>query len=326
MAETPPNISSLDFQSIKTSLIDYLKNSSSGDLNSFNYSGSGINTLLDVFAYNTLYYSYYANMIANEMFLETAQNENNFISLLKPLGVLLPSRTCSTATISAISPSNNTISGYNSYFIGTTNTGNTYRFYTIEDISLDSFEKSFKVYEANTVVKDFSVTPDLTAQSIFIATKDLDINTLTVKVKTGGVTEKWTLYSNTTPVGPEAKVFFIDRTNTGFYILFGKRTINDFGNNYGKNLTVADEVFVSYLVPSGEIANSVTTFSETDAATSIVSNTVSGGGRLTPDLDAYRFSAPKMFASNDRAVTKDDYYGILLNSGLLPGISNLKIN
>lgn len=319
MSDAPPNISALDFDSIKASLIEYLKNNTNGDLNSYNYSGSAINTLLDVFAYNTLYYAYYANMIANEMFLETAQNENNFISLLKPLGFLLPSRTCSSANISAISiGASATVVGYTDYFIGTTSTGTTYRFYTIEDITLTSFPSTFKVYEANTVVKDFAVTPDLTTQSVFIATKDLDIRTIRVKVKTGGTTETWSLYNNTTPVGPDAKVFFIDRTNTGFYILFGKRTINDFGNNYGKTLTAANEVFVSYLVPSGEVANTASSFSETGSTVSVTSSSVSGGGRLTPDLDAYRFSVPKMFASNDRAVTKDDYYGILLTSGLLP--------
>ena len=85
MANPPPqiNISSLDFEGLKTSFKSYLKTLPNSDLNSYNYDGSAINLLLDVFAYNTLYYAYYANMIANESFLETTQLENNFVSLLK---------------------------------------------------------------------------------------------------------------------------------------------------------------------------------------------------------------------------------------------------
>ena len=320
MANPPPqiNISSLDFEGLKTSFKSYLKTLPNSDLNSYNYDGSAINLLLDVFAYNTLYYAYYANMIANESFLETAQLENNFVSLLKPLGVLLPSRTCSTAEITGTSSTtSSTILSYSDQFIGTNNNGLVYLFYSIEDVDLDAQNKTFKVYEASSVIKDLVVSVDITEQKAFIATKNLDINTIKVKVTSGGVEETWSYAQNTQTVGPDAKVYFLDRTNTGFYLVFGKRSINDFGNNYGKNIQAGDVVKVSYLVPNGESANGVSTFSSTSAI-SINSVVPSDGGRSAPDLDLYRFSAPKLFAANDRAITKDDYYGLLLNSGLLP--------
>lgn len=319
MANPQINISSLDFDGLKSSLKQYLKGLPNSDLNSFNYDGSAINTLLDVFSYNTLYYAYYANMIANEMFLETAQLENNFVSLLKPLGILLPSRTCSTSEITAISSvTNSTVTAYETYFIGINSAGLPYRFYTTENVSLSAVPTTFDVYEATSVVKDFITTVDIKNQKAFIGTKDLDINTLKVTVTTGGVEEQWSLYNDSTPVGPEAKVYFVDRTNTGFYLLFGKRTINDFSTNYGKTVTAADIVKISYLIPNGEVADGVSTYSSPIAQASITEVTTSAGGRLTPDLEVYRHSAPKLFAANDRAVTKDDYYGLLLNSGLLP--------
>lgn len=322
MANPQINISSLDFDGLKSSLKGYLKSLPNSDLNSFDYDGSAINTLLDVFAYNTLYYAYYANMIANEMFLDTAQLESNFISLLKPLGVLLPSRTASSSDIVATtplsSPSNPLIKRHETYFIGINTEGLPYRFYTTEDINLSAEPVTFKVYEANTVVKDFITTVDITNQKAFIGTTDLDINTLKVTVTTDGVEQMWSLYAGSEPVGPEAKVYFIDRTNTGFYLLFGKRTINDFSTNYGKNITAADTVKISYLIPNGEVGNGVSTYTSPSADITITNKTTSAGGRLTPDLDVYRFSAPKLFAANDRAITKDDYYGLLLNSGLLP--------
>jgi hypothetical protein len=223
MANQPPqiNISSLDFEGLKDSFKQYLKTLPNSDLNSYNYDGSAINLLLDVFAYNTLYYAYYANMIANEMFLETAQIENNFVSLLKPLGVLLPSRTCSVAEITgSSSTTSSSIQSYTDRFIGTSDNGLVYLFYTIEDIDLDAGNTTFKVYEASTVIKDLTVSVDLTEQKTFIATKNLDINTIKVKVTTDGVERAWSYANNTKTIGSDAEVYFIDRTNTGFYIVF----------------------------------------------------------------------------------------------------------
>jgi hypothetical protein len=307
------NISSLDFDEIKESLKSYLADTP--EFNSFDFQGSGINLLLNIFAYNTMYYAYYANMIANEMFLETAQLENNFVSLLKPLGVLLPGRSCSVGEITAISPTTTatTLLSYSDYFVGTTTTGLNYRFYTIEDVDMDRDNTTFKVYEAIDVVKDISLNVDIPTQKGYISNSAVDINT--IKIKVNG--EEWSLYTGSDTPGPDAKVFFIDRTSLGFYVVFGKRTINDFANNYGKNIISTDIVTISYLVPSGEVANNTFKYASNSKA-SVVSSSNSDGGRLAPDLDSYRYSAPKVFAANDRAITKDDYYGLLLNSNLLP--------
>ena len=314
MEDTPQiNISSLDFDGIKSSLKSYLADKP--ELSSYNYEGSGINLLLNVFAYNTLYYAFYANMIANEMFLETAQLENNFVSLLKPLGVLLPGRSCSIGEITASSPTSTstTLNSYTDYFIGTTNTGLVYRFYTIEDIDLDVDSTTFKVYEGLDVAKDVPLTVDITNQKAYIANSAVDINT--IKIKVNGT--EWSLYSSGQLAGPDAEVFFLDRTAQGFYAVFGKRTINDFANNYGKNIKPTDVVTISYLVPTGENANNVIKFNSNAKAT-VKSTVASAGGRTTPDLDLYRYSAPKVFAANDRAITKDDYIGLLFSSNLLP--------
>ena len=314
MEDTPQiNISSLDFDGIKNSLKSYLADKP--ELSSYNYDGAGINLLLNVFAYNTLYYAFYANMIANEMFLETSQLENNFVSLLKPLGVLLPGRSCSIAKITAVSTTgtSNTIISYQTAISGFTNTGLSYRFYTIEDVNLDTDPTTFKVYEGLDIAKNIPLAVDITNQKAYIANSAVDINT--IKIKVNGT--EWSLYSSGQLAGPEAEVFFLDRTTQGFYVVFGKRTINDFANNYGKNIKPTDTVTISYIVPTGENANNTIKFNSTSLFT-IKSSVNSAGGRTTPDLDLYRYSAPKLFAANDRAITKDDYIGLLFSSNLLP--------
>jgi len=315
MADTQPqiNISSLDFTGIKNSFKEYLK--TIPEFSDYSYDeGSAINLLLDVFAYNTLYYAYYANMIANESFLETARIENNFASLLKPLGILLPSKTCSAGEITGTSTlgTTTTFDSYSDYLVGTNSNGLTYRFYTIEDIDLDSTTQTFKVYEAKIIANDILVSVNLNDQKVFIADKDVDINTIRIKVNN----EIWSLYDDTL-VGTDAKVFFIDRTSSGFYVLFGKKTLNDLANSYGKNIEAGDVVKLSYLVPTGAVANGVSSYGSSNIV-AISSVATSSGGKDSPDLNLYRYSAPRFFAANDRAVTKDDFYGLLLNSNFLP--------
>lgn len=68
----------LDFADIKSSLITFLK--SQDTFKDYNFSGSGLSTLLDILAYNTQYNAYYLNMVGNEMFLDTALQRSSVVS------------------------------------------------------------------------------------------------------------------------------------------------------------------------------------------------------------------------------------------------------
>ena len=90
-------LGNLDFDSIKQSIIDYLKTQDT--LKDYDYEGSVAQVLLDILAYNTMYYGYYANMTANEIFMDTAQKESSLISLVKPLGYVVPGKTSARSTV-----------------------------------------------------------------------------------------------------------------------------------------------------------------------------------------------------------------------------------
>lgn len=309
------NISSLDFQSIKTSLKSYLQ--TKPEFSGYDFNGSALNALLDVFAYNTLYYSYYSNMIANESYLDTAQLERNIVSLVKPLGYLVPSKTSSKVEIVATTkPGVSTFlfKPYDDFFSGISPNNNVYKFYALEDINLSAGNNTnTTLYEASSVVNNLPVAVDTTNQKAFLANANIDISTLTVKVNG----EIWTRYNTYQPASdPDGKVYFIDRLSNGFYLIFGKRTINDYQTSLGKNIESTDTVTVSYLIPSGTSSNGVVSLSNSNVT--IVSSSRSDSGADGPDLDLVKFFAPKLLASNDRAVTRDDYYGLLLGSGLLP--------
>jgi len=300
------NIASLSFDEIKASLKTYVTQSGSP----FNtYSGTAFDSLLDVFAYNTLFYSYYLNMVANETFLSTASIENNIVSLVKPLGILVNGKTSSVKQLTAIGSS---VSAYVTPFRGSNSFGS-YAFYAVDDIDVTGTPQSFNVYESKAPVKDLQVVVDIANQKAFLGNTNIDINTVSIKVN--GV--KWTKHSSfETNPGADSNVYFLDRTSSGFYLVFGKRTLNDYQTSFGKDIASGDVVTVSYLLPSGKNANSVGIVSN-DLFT-VSTQTSSAGGKDGADLDLIRTFAPKLFAANDRAVTKDDYYGLLLASTFIP--------
>lgn len=311
MANPKINIASLDFDSIKASLKQYLN--TKPEFAGYDFNGSALNTLLDVFAYNTLYYAFYSNLIANEAFLDTATMEENIISLLKPLGYLVPGRTSSRIQMN-ISPvsGTQTIVPYVDAFLGRDSSGNIYRFYALDPITLTT-ATNVVLYEGSTVVNNTQITVDTTTQKAFLGTATIDVNTLAVKVNG----EEWSYFEDlVSEPTSETKVFFVDRTSTGFYLVFGKRTVNDYETSYGKSIQANDTVTVSYLIPSGEIANGISPATNSKAI--VNSSTPSVNGTISPDLEAVKYFVPKVFAANNRAVTSDDYYGTLVSSGLLP--------
>ena len=97
MAKVKPTINSLDFDGVKTSIINYIK--TKPEFLDYDFEGSALNSLIDVLAYNTLYYGFYSNMISSESFLDTAKLESSIVSLCKPLGILVPGKSSSRATL-----------------------------------------------------------------------------------------------------------------------------------------------------------------------------------------------------------------------------------
>ena len=280
MANPKINISSLTFDDIKTSLKAYLNNPTlNPQFVGYNFDGSALNTLLDIFSYNTLFYSFYSNMIANETFLSTASLESSIVSLVRPLGYLVPGKSSAKIQLN-VSPASGsvTVNPYSTVFTGFSPSGASYLFYSTEEVSVAS-ETDLSIYEAKSVVNNLEVTVDITEQKVFLGNTNVDINTLTVKVNDVAWTKYNTFQSNP---GSEGTVYFLDRTSGGFYVIFGKKTINDYQTTFGKTITETDVVTVSYLIPSGIGANNINSVTNTNLVinTSITSNGGTDGANL----------------------------------------------
>jgi hypothetical protein len=312
MANNPVNIGSIDFNDIKTSLTNYLK--TQDNIKDFNFQGSIIQTIINLLSYNTYYYAFYSNMLANEMFLDTAQREESIISLLKPLGVTVPKKRASTALIDIGGP--NSVPKF-SRFRGTSVDGSiVYNFYNIREYNEASSQQDFipgvKIYEGKQLVKESEITNsfDFDDQSYFIGNLDVDLDTVIVEVDEGdGVWVEWVKSDNigNSVENLSQRIFFIERFDTGYELQFGK------DNSLGNNIEETYRIRVSYIVTSGDAANGVSGFTTTDfiySSIELTDNQASSGGLDSPDLDFYKFSAPKFFAAQNRAVTKSDFIAI----------------
>ena len=227
------NISDLTFEGIRDSLIEYMKGQEI--FKDYNFEGSGIRTLIDLLAYNTFYYGYYSNMVANEMFLDTAKLENSIISLTKPLGYLVSSYNSAKATIkmTGLNPNVSEISAF-SVFRGLDISGRPYFFYNINPAEISQSETSsnfyetdyFDVYEGKGAVTRQLVNVDLETQSFILPGIEIDPRTIVIEVGdiSGNNLVRWDSYllNPETSVGPNTEVFFLERLKRGYGVNFGK--------------------------------------------------------------------------------------------------------
>jgi len=323
MTQTPPNLTKLNFDEIKSSLTDFLKNQTV--FSGFNFEGTVIQTVIDLLAYNTYYYAFYSNMIANEAFLDTARRPTSIISLLKPLGYTVPGKRSATAFIKIFTSDTGTQSSEvprYTLFSAISSSGSFYNFYNLNPVTLiegvGGEESGILVAEAKLVVAEQDITNeiDLTKQKYLLQQEDVDISTIRIEVKPqNGDWSEWTNV-NFFPNNND-EVFYIDRLGDTFVIDFGKE------NNLGRSISSTDQVRISYLVTSGTAANELFQFSS--STFTILDASISGGGSDGPDLNLIKFLAPKVFSAQERAVTSSDYVALLLKNGYISDPNQIAI-
>ena len=97
MASNKLTVSDLDFDNIKTNLKTFMQGQS--EFQDYDFEGSGFAVLLDVLSYNTHYLGFNANMLANEMYLDSADIRKNIVSLAKMIGYTPTSCRASSAEL-----------------------------------------------------------------------------------------------------------------------------------------------------------------------------------------------------------------------------------
>lgn len=289
----------LDFNDIKSSLKSFLEKQ---DLfTDYNFDGSALSILLDVLSYNTMYYSFYANMIANEMFLDSATQRDNVVSLSKMLGYVPKSRTCASAKLELKNVSGSEQSIVRGKQLANAN-GVQWFFWGATGFTLGSgLTANAVVYGSNGLVQGEGGT--------IIGDRTVDTDTLRVSVNDGVTSETWSLMDSNIVSGlnGDDKIYFVDSTYDNYYTV-------KFGDGvFGKAVTNNAIITKDYLIGgNGNGDNGVVVFSQADSNISINKVVLpSSGGSEEDTLDDIKYYAPAFFQSQNRAVTKLDYDALI---------------
>jgi len=316
-------IAELDFDEIKQNLKEFLQDQD--EFTDYDFEGSGLSVLLDILAYNTHYNAYLANMVVNEMFLDSAVKRNSAVSIAKHLGytpasvrgaravldvtVVSPTGNPQTLTLPRFTSFTTTINGTGYTFLNTTERTATPigTVYTFDDVTVIEGEFKNQAF--------VSVEPG-PAEKFEITETDVDTSTLIVSVQksaTDLTTTSYTLIDDITGIVGTSEVFFLQENPFGRYeIYFGDGIV-------GKKLDVGNIVNIRYLVPSGTDANVSDLVTQTFTTTTIggssnitittVSNSSSGADKES--ITSIKFKAPLINAAKNRAVTAEDYKALI---------------
>jgi hypothetical protein len=318
MASNKLEISDFDFDSIKANLKTFLQSQS--EFQDYNFEGSGFSILLDTLAYNTHYLGFNANMLANEMYLDSADIRKNIVSLAKMLGYTPTSVRTPIANINiAVNDgTGNSITMTKGTTFTSTVDGIGYQFITNSDITITPINgvynfSNVSIYEGTPVSFRYVVDTNDPDQKFVIPSSLADTSTLVVKVQNSSVdttTFTYSLANGLQNVSNLTKAYFLQEAEDGkFEVYFGDGII-------GTSLIDGNIVILEYIVTNATGANGAATFSATSTISgfsnlTITVNSVAQGGTSAESKESIRFNAPLNYAAQNRAVTTTDYETIV---------------
>ena len=327
------NFTNLDFDQIKTSIKDYLRSNS--NFTDYDFEGSNLSIILDVLAYNTYITSYNANMVSNEVFIDSATLRENVVSLARNIGYVPKSRKSSKANISffvdtsssSYSTKPQTLTLNKGVVCSTSAFGNqSYTFSILDDITVPvvdniaSFD-NIDVYEGTYITTTFTVDSYNPNQRFILPNSNIDTSSIRVVWKPNtfsDVSRKYRQADSLFNITSDSPIFFVQEIEDERYeLIFGDGV-------FGKKLEVPNYLEVSYLVSNGELANNISQFSFSGKIVSprdstpavagislVTTNQISAFGKNIESVESIKKYASRIYASQNRAVTARDYESII---------------
>ena len=316
-------IAELDFDTIKSNLKDFLK--SQDQFTDYDFEGSGFAVLLDVLAYNTHYNAYIANMLVNEMFLDSAVKRSSAVSLAKLIGYTPRSTRSARALLNLVvnNPTGNpnTITLEKNTPFSVSLDGTIFTFYNLEAKTISRENDAYvlnnlEVVEGQPYSTTFVCSNPGPDEKFVIPSSAIDTSTITVTVQdsyTNTTTDVYTFTNDITSLDSTSKVYYLEESSSEKYQIY-------FGDNVtSKKLSVGNLITINFQNSSGTLANSsnLTTQSFTTTTIggstdiSITTVTNPNGASEKEDITSIRFNAPRVAAAKNRAVTAADYQALI---------------
>jgi hypothetical protein len=341
------NFTNLDFEQVKTTLKNYLKSNS--NFTDYDFEGSNLSTIIDVLAYNTYITSYNANMVANEVFIDSATLRENVVSLARNIGYVPRSRKASRATISFfvdatnITPTPASLTLRKGPIAATSGTfGNqSFVFSILEDITVPVFNgiasfDDIEIYEGSLLTSNFTYSSRQPYQKFILPNSGIDTDLISVTVKGNQQSTSSVKYSSQDSlfdITSDSRVYFLQEIDDERYELF-------FGDDvFGKKLEEGNYINVDYITTSGDSGNGVSQFTfagritytrnsveytVTSGISLLTTGLISSGGENIESVESIKKFAPRIYSSQNRALTANDYE-TLIPSKIYPETESISV-
>jgi len=322
----------LDFNTLRAQIKDYLRSNS--NFSDFDFEGSNFSILIDTLAYNSYITAYNTNMAVNESFIDSATLRENVVSLARNIGYVPRSIKSSVARISFtvdVSTVNAKQVKLNAGLVALGSVaGGDYIFSIPEDITVTpnssgiaSFD-NISIFEGNYITNTFVVDSSQTNQRFILPNSNIDTSSIRVDVTEGqgqdATTVQYNAYTNIFDVNATSRLFLVQEVNDEKYqIMFGDNVL-------GRKPANGAIIKVSYIVTSGNNGNGAANFNfsgrltylfsgvdvDVTSGISLISTIQSSeNGDSIESVDNVKYLAPRVYASQYRAVTPNDYKSLI---------------
>ena len=320
MASNKLTVSELDFDNIKTNLKTFLQGQS--EFQDYDFEGSGFAVLIDMLAYNTHYLGFNANMLANEMYLDSADIRKNIVSLAKMLGYTPTSAKASNAVLSVkvnnVPNTTTSLTMAKGTVFTTSVDGTSYQFVTNQSYTIQPNAGVFQfdnvnIFEGTLVTFKYTVDSNDVDQKFIIPSNNADTSTLKVSLQTSAsdtTTEVYSLANSYSGLTDVSKSYFLQESDDERYeVYFGDGIL-------GKKPVDGNIVILEYVVTNKTEANSASSFTLSGdidgfSDVTITTTTNAANGAEPQTKESIRYNAPLQYTAQDRAVTSKDYETIV---------------
>ena len=324
------NFSNLDFDQVKTSLKEYLKANST--FTDYDFEGSNLSSIVDLLAYNTYITSYNANMVSNEVFIDSATLRENVVSLARNIGYLPRSRKASKATISFFvdcsdvipTPASITLNAGPVASSGGAFGNQSFIFSIVSDITVPvrngiaSFDE-ISVYQGSLLTSNFTYSARTPNAKFILPNSGVDTSLIKVTLRQteeSTTSINYSVQDSLFDITSDSKVYYLQEIEDERYQLI-------FGDGiFGKALEEGNYITATYIVCNGDSSNGVNTFdfagslsyarngstySITSGISLVNTDIAAKGGETIETVDSIKKFAPRIYASQNRALTANDY-------------------
>ena len=315
----------LDFNDIREQIKDYLRSNS--NFTDFDFEGSNFAILIDTLAYNSYLTAYNTSMAVNESFIDSATLRENVVSLARNIGYVPRSKKAATARITFSASgveARSVVLKKGVVALGGARSSN-YIFSIPDDITATPNSNkvvtfsNIEILEGNLLKKTFIVDDSQPDQKYILPNSNIDTSTIRVRT-VGTAIEEYSPYTNIFNVDADTRLYLVQEISDERYqILFGD-------NILGKKPANGAKIEVTYIETTGEAANGASNFTFSGQLVSKTAgkdkNVTTGVSAVTTlqaaeqgddieGIDTIKYLAPRVYASQYRAVTANDYSSLI---------------